>query len=474
MTGVVMFSVYAISPIRISYNESVEHQAFKGFGTSAAWWAQVLGNSEHADEIARLLYSEDGLNLDIYRFNVGAGEADNPNNRIHNTWRSTESFYVFSQEENKYVYDFSRDSAAVAMMEKALQYGAKEVIFFCNSPHYSMTHSGQASGGLTQHFSNLKKENYQDFAEYLLTIADYFYYEKNIPISYISPINEPQWGWGGDWVGQEGCFYTPEEAVELMEIFALKMQERNSPYKLSGLESGALGADQNDYIDKYLESEIINNFCDVYSGHSYWLDNNREAKKKAGDRFLKLYPDKELEMSEWCELPCKLDSFSIDSAIYMANIMEEDLNLLRAVSWQNWVAVNGYGIREDGTHISDGLISSNHEGTEIAINKRYYAYGHYSKFIPYGSVRIKSSISKSKLEGADLRLTSYKKGDSVILVIVNNSYDVKDIVLKKGGHKTMSHYATTDSKNISLDYQGEFNKNVTLESRSINTIVLKK
>ena len=105
-------------------------------------------------------------------------------------------------------------------------------------------------------------------------------------------------------------------------------------------------------------------FCDTYSAHSYWIDNKLDLKAAAGEKFRNERPDVKLEMSEWCELPLTIDSTTIDSGLYMANIMIQDLNLLGAVSWQSWTAVNGDGLME----FRDG---------ELVIYNRYYAYKHF-------------------------------------------------------------------------------------------------
>ena len=52
-----------------------------------------------------------------------------------------------------------------------------------------------------------------------------YFIEKGVPVKYISPINEPQWSWGGDWVGQEGCHYEPEQALAVFKVFAQKIKE---------------------------------------------------------------------------------------------------------------------------------------------------------------------------------------------------------------------------------------------------------
>ena len=209
---------------------ATKYQTFEEFGTSSCWWAQTVNTAEEADEIAKRLYSEEeGLGLKIFRYNIGGGEADNPDCRIWDVNRRTESFYVLNKETGEYEYDFTRDANARRVMDYAVKYGAEKIILFCNSPHFSMTKSGHASGGLEQYSSNLPKENYQAFVDYVLTIADWFI-GQGYPVYAISPINEPQWSWGGDWVGQEGCHYEIDEAIEVLELFATEMQKRNSPY----------------------------------------------------------------------------------------------------------------------------------------------------------------------------------------------------------------------------------------------------
>ena len=268
------------------------YQVFEEFGTSSCWWAQTIEDEQMADEIAKRLYSEEeGLGLKIFRYNIGGGEADNPDCRIWDTSRRTESFYVLNEKTGEYEYDFTRDKNARRMLDKAIEYGAEKGILFCNSPHFSMTKSGHASGGLEQNVSNLPQENYMDFVNYVLTIADWFVAE-GYPVYAISPINEPQWSWGGEWVGQEGCHYEVDEAIKLLELFATEMQKRNSPYKLSGPESGQMNWQYYEYVEKFFASEILNNYCDSFAGHSYWMDTKSEEKQQVGDTFKENYLDK--------------------------------------------------------------------------------------------------------------------------------------------------------------------------------------
>ncbi len=447
----------AMGKHEIMINEFEKHQTFEEFGTSSCWWAQTIESEEMAREIAKRLYSEEeGLGLKIFRYNIGAGEADNPECRIWDETRRTESFYAFNEETGEYEYDFTRDANARRMMDYCIEYGAEKVILFCNSPHFSMTSSGHASGGLTEYHSNLPEENYEAFVDYVLTIADWFV-EQGYPVYAISPINEPMWNWGGDWVGQEGCHYTVEETIKVLELFATEMKKRNSPYKLSGPESGEMSRDYYEYVEKFFASEILNEFCDSFSGHSYWMDTKSKEKKQIGDKFKKQYPDKKYEMSEWCELPLTIDSTTIDSGIHMANVIIDDLTKMNAVSWQSWTAVNG-----------DGLIDINAEGELITYN-RYYAFKHFTSFIKPGMVRIKTT---DNLKGySQLKTVAFKDNDKIVVVMVNAAKSDENIKLS-GITGSTEIYLTDSAHNCEKIYEGEFEPKITVPAKSIMTICI--
>jgi len=444
----------------IKMQPSKKYQTLESFGTSAAWWAQHIDSEEMADEIARALYcKETGLGLDAYRYNVGGGDYEDPESRI-SEWdvtqrRRTQSFYIKNPDTGEFEYDFTRDENARRVLDKAIAYGASQVVLFCNSPHFSMTRSGHASGGLGG-VTNLAPENYQAFVDYLLTVADWFV-AQGYPVTGISPMNEPQWGWGDGWVGQEGCHYEPEEVAALMELFAAAMKERGSPYALLGPESGDMSEAHTAYTDAYLQNETINEFCDTFAGHSYWMDNNIWKKWQSGRRFKKLYPDKKFEMSEWCELPMHIeDTMSIDSGLYKANIIVQDLTLLNAVSWQSWVAVNGDGVMD----IRNG---------ELVYYNRYWAFKQFTSFIKPGAVRVK--LRDSFWLGSQIASVAFRQPGETVLVMVNNSGKAQSIRLG-GSYGGVKIYATDAERNCELIYEGALAVRQILPARSISTYIL--
>ncbi len=438
----------------ILIDTSKKYQVFEDFGTSSCWWAQTISNEAEANEIAKRLFSEnDGLGLKIFRYNIGAGEADNPQSRIGDPSRRTESFYVFNNETKTYEYDFSRDANARRMLDLAVKYGAEKIILFCNSPHFSMTKSGHASGGLTGYSSNLPKENYAAFVDYVLTIADWFA-EQGYPIYAISPINEPQWEWGGEWVGQEGCHFEPDEAIELLEMFAVEMKKRNSPYRLSGPECGEMTWYHYQYVEKFFASEILNEFCDSFSGHSYWMDSKSEEKQQVGDKFKNDYPDKKYEMTEWCELPLTLDSKSIESGLLMARIIIEDLTKMNAVSWQSWTAVNG-----------DGLLDR--ENGELISYSRFYAFRHFSAFIKNGMVRVR--IFDNFSDDSEIQSVAFAGEKEKVIVLVNPKTAPESTYLC-GLSGNTEIFVTDETRKCEMIYNGKLPSSIKIPAKSIMTI----
>src|SRR5690242_2920791 len=52
---------------------------FEGWGTSLAWWANVLGgwSSTNVNAIADLVFGPSNLNINIARYNIGASPSPN-------------------------------------------------------------------------------------------------------------------------------------------------------------------------------------------------------------------------------------------------------------------------------------------------------------------------------------------------------------------------------------------------------------
>lgn len=470
--------------MEIKVDDGTTQQTVNGWGTSACWWSQNVSDAETRTELAKLLFSKEGLGLNIYRYNVGGGI--NPeHNRVGNPWRSTESFYYYNEESGKFEYDFTRDANAQAFLDEALSYGCIDtVVLFANSPHYSMTISQEASGSTQSGgVTNMSSEHYQDFVDYFLTITEYFI-NKGVPVKYISPINEPQWDWGGDWVGQEGCHYEPEQVYDILALFSKGIDERGLDVKISGPESGEIGDSTKNYFKTIAgDSEKFKNVGSL-AYHSYWADTDSKLKSDFGKWLSKQdFGDKTVDMTEWCELPCAHDVNSVESAAIMARVISNDMQLTGANSWTSWVAVNQTGISEDGLNYADGMLHANDVFSKYEIAARYYALAHYSKFIPEGSVVVKSTSNKNTVydytySGSSKKITkmlktnycAFKTPEGKIVLVIVNEDNAKDIKLDVSA-ELMEVYTTDSEHRLENTYSGEYQNKITVAENSITTVV---
>lgn len=468
----------AVPDITVHLYPFAHKQTISGFGTSACWWSPNVSDSGTREDIAKKLFSKEGLGLNIYRYNVGGGI--NPEHeRVKSSWTTTESFYYFNEESGKWEYDFTRDAKAQAVLFEALKYGCIDtVVLFANSPHYSMTVSGESSGGVKDGDSNLAKEHYQNFVDYFLTITEYFL-SKGVPVKYISPVNEPQWGWGGDGVHQEGCHYEADEVAELLRLFSLEIDKRGLDVKLSIPESGEPGKKSKEYFKAIAKDKDTMKNVGSFSYHSYWKDDDTLTKSTFGTWYsLQGYSDIPLDMTEWCELPNKHDVTSPVGAAIMARVIANDFFFTKANSWTSWVAVNGEGINgKDGLDYCDGLFTQKNNFESYSETYRYYAFGQYSKFIPKGSVMIGLATTPLFFETpfskdiTDSDFVAFKTPDGDIVLVIVNEGKAKKIKIDFRG-KGMEVYTTDPTHKLEKTYEGKMKKTVDVSESSINTVVI--
>ena len=458
---------------------AVPEQTVTGFGTSACWWAQMIDEEAERQYLAKELFSEEGLGLNIYRYNVGGGV--NPGkNRIGEPSRRTESFLYYNEESGQFEYDFTRDANAQAMLFEALSYGCVDtVVLFANSPHYSMTVNGETAGSQSGGVTNLDESRYQDFVDCFLTITEYFL-SRGVPVKYISPVNEPQWDWGGDWVGQEGCHYSAEQVVKLMELFARGIAERGLDVKLQTPESGQIGANDTPYVDALLENETVMAQVGSLAYHSYWTDTNAETKMEFGVRRCRTLGKYQVDMTEWCELPCKHDVADVEAALIMARVIANDFNLARCNSWSSWVAVNIGGVDNEGRRLSDGLFYAvDNDYREAKPTVRFTALAHFAKFVPVGSKSLTAipnitDIAEDNGGGKyyPFSLAAFRTPEKKTVIVIVNEAEKRRVTLPTLLAKGMAVYTTDKDRTLEKTFDGRYRHRITVPEKSITTVVI--
>ncbi len=457
--------------MKINLEKAVRLQTFKGWGTSACWWAQSVSDEKTQKELAELLYGDGGLKLNIYRYNIGAG-FDEELNRVENPWRKTESFMLYDRETEERSWDFSRDKNAVSVMKKCLDTGNVDtLILFCNSPHYSLCASGQASGSLLPHTCNLPKMNYKKFVGYVLDVTQHFL-DEGFPVNYISPINEPQWKWGGAHVWQEGCHYELCEVIEIYRLFAEEILRRKMPVFLYGPESGAMLEDTPDYLKALTEDELIMKVLPVFAYHSYHADERPEDRYEFKEKLVKPHPELRFDMSEWCELPNMSHTKNFKGALITARIIGQDIVYGGAESWTTWVAANNIHIKEDGFDYSDAILSGNVDFTEWTVNERFYGVAHYTKHIPVGSVPLDFGFRPS-IDNNDFNVFAFEtpSGEKVLVCVNEGAENEIEIC---GDYNTTSIIMSTQDVKEETVFEGKFKSKINVPENSIITVTVKE
>ena len=450
---------------------NTRHQTWEGFGASSCWWSQYVGSWDKPykdgdipvrEQIAQWLYSrENGIGLTIYRYNVGAGSADSGLGEFWDKNRRAHSFIGVDGE-----YNWNRDKFAVWFMNRCVELGAKDVVFFCNSPLDKLTINGMAHMSADSTV-NLDPANYDAFADYVFDVAEHFRQE-GIPVTMISPINEPQWEWKN---GQEGCHYEPAEVVGVLNAFVAELNERglSDSIEITSPESGEWGGRTREYVNAILKDDTLGRYFTKMDIHSYW--SNLDSKVKFKTWLDEHYPGTGLVMSEWCEMVNGKD-YTMDSAFNMADVIWEDMTVLDVSSWQYWVGV------ADGDY-RDGLIYVNKDAKAARPNRRLWGFGNYTKFIRPGFKRVEVSMDDNLAELRPVAFTGTDDGDGkekLVLVFINRK-EAQTVSLE--GFSDFTSYkifTTNELLDLAETASGEVSPETgyAIEGESIVTIVLSK
>lgn len=476
-------------------DENVQYQSMTGFGASAAWWAQTVPQgSQSAADLATSLYTDEGIGLTIYRYNIGGGSWDYNAYEDHAAgdfvvypeMRNTQSAFIaenydksrsaadnFADDAN---YDFSKDANALEFMRLcAEQEGStvERIILFANSPHYLLTTSGKTNGDYAYQ-SNLPKENYQAYCEYLMKYLDYVVNGMGLTVDSVSAINEPQHSWGGEDSPQEGCHYEPEELAAFYDVFYgyLKgFNEKNgTDVKMDVFESGNYDVYKSkgrvmEYVYAMSKYDYFDEI-DTLSVHSYGSPTSVEARESFVYMLNNLYGDKfNIEMSEICYMEAGLDT-GMESALWLSEVMHKDFVNLGASAWGWWMATSC-------DDYNDGLVTWawKSENGEVEPTKRYYILGQYSLFVDSGDVRIEGYIDNAD---KGVFAVAFRKADGSIIVVITNTGSKKVQINLPEGYTSLKAVQTDADSSLETVYDGEYKTAFSVGAESVTTLVISR
>lgn len=442
--------------ITVSVDPTKRHQKIQGFGASGCWWASNWPShnwsEQWIDEAIACLYDPiHGIGLNTYRHNIGAGS----NGSKILPARETRSI-----EKEPGIFDLSLDMVNQKVLDKVLAYPNVDCLtLFINSPPGRMTITGEPNGNPTRE-SNLKNDCLEAFVRYTVD-AVMAYLNAGYPVTYISPVNEPQWDWSA--CIQEGTFYSVEQVMQICRGVAEGLKQRCPSVRLSMPDSARWN---HPYVYEILqrlahEPELLQKI-DHICGHSYAATT--EDRKALAQYLSDLDLPLSLHQTEWCEEE-NLAETDMEHALILGRTLHEDLSILNVPRWEFWKAIENIA-----SYWQRGLIALPFEAEETAIKvpKRTWLLGQYSRFVTHGT-RIHLELTDSP---ATVYGTAYEKNGSIILVLTNETEKPAMIHFQNMPYVRGNIWQTSDIHDLAS--LGTINLSVgySLPGKSITTLVL--
>lgn len=422
---------------------------FEGWGTSLCWWANRIGYSEKlTGEAARLFFSEEGLSLDIARYNVGGGD-DPTHTHIERSDSAVPGYATGFNEDGSIAYDWTKDENQrnIAIAAKKAN---PDLYFegFSNSPPYFMTNSGCSSGADPAASDNLKSEQYDNFAKYIADVTKHFKDEWKIEFESYSPMNEPDTNyWGVNSPKQEGCHFDPGTSQSRMITATRKALDD------AGLEKVIVAGMDETSIDKSVANldkltDEAKQALGRIDTHTYEGSQRAQLKEKS------VFMNKTLWMSEVDNGgKAGTNPGDMGAGLNLANRILNDMNGMQPAAWVIWDIIDSHkdsdsefaGEKNKWLNQSDGLWGvgmADHDKEEIMLTQKYYVFGQFTRYIQPGDTIIASSGST---------LAAYNKDTGAIKIVAVNT---------SGGAKTytfdMSAFSKTGKKAKAFRTSGSF------------------
>ncbi|ENH95981.1 hypothetical protein J416_13129 [Gracilibacillus halophilus YIM-C55.5] len=474
----------------IMLDPSYQHEPFEGWGTALVWFANVTGGwpDEIKNELADELFGEEGLNLNIARYNIGGQDSPEtePYMRLGGAvpgyWNRPDEFAPpegVSVDEDWWDpsqpnhWDWNKDANQQWWLQAAKERGANLFEAFSNSPPYFMTQSGYTSGNTDANQDNLQPDKYEEFATYLTKVVAYLKEEMGIDIRTLSPVNEPNTDYWGAKGRQEGSHWDPASQAKIIKEVSKKLEAFDLDTVVSAMDETNPGKFRTNW-ESY--DEATKNNVGQMNVHTYGTGG------RTAIRDLAKIENKRLWMSEVDLGPGGIpqDFTNIEPGLALSERITSDITNLEPKAWVLWQAIEDQvNMNADHENMNWGLIHvdfapDDFEDLEYHKNKKFYTMGNYTKFIRPGDQFIRSD-DENTLAAMD------KENQEVVVVHTNQSDEEQVVDFDLSGFETVSEsaqatpFVTSAEENISQKDSITVKNDrltATVDAKSVTTFVI--
>ncbi|MEU4486554.1 glycoside hydrolase [Streptomyces purpurascens] len=204
------------SAVTVRIDPSYRQQEFEGWGTSLVWFANITGRYPEPirRKLADMLFGEDGLRLNIARYNIGGGNAPDVRKDYMKTGATMDGFWKApagtTREDTDWWnpddpehWDWSADPGQRWWVDRVKSKVTKWEAF-SNSPPWFQTVSGYVSGGFDANTDQIRPDRVDDFATYLVKVTEQLEKKHRITFDTLAPLNEPNTNYWGTQIGPDG------------------------------------------------------------------------------------------------------------------------------------------------------------------------------------------------------------------------------------------------------------------------------
>ncbi|MFF3848219.1 glycoside hydrolase [Streptomyces sp. NPDC002328] len=338
-----------LSAVTVRIDPSYRQQEFEGWGTSLVWFANATGG--YPDPLRKrlvdLLFGEDGLRLNIARYNIGGGNAPDVRKDYMKTGATMEGFWKAPEGTTRQDVDWwDPDDAGHwnwdadanqrwwvdQVKDKVTRWEA-----FSNSPPWFQTVSGYVSGGFDSGKDQIRADRVDEFATYLARVTERLEREHGIAFDTVNPLNEPNTTYWGTQLGadgqptggrQEGAHAGP--ALQQKVILALDeaLRDTTTEAKVSAMDETNPGIFTQNWNAYDTAARAAVDQLNVHTYGTGMRTSARDIAKGAG---------KKLWMSEvegtW---GTGTDFTGMDPGLGIATRMVDDMRELEPSAWVFW------------------------------------------------------------------------------------------------------------------------------------------
>ncbi|MEI5527958.1 glycoside hydrolase [Streptomyces brasiliscabiei] len=206
----------AANAVTVRIDPSYQQEKFEGWGTSLVWFANATGNYPEPirRQLVDMLFGEDGLGLNIARYNIGGGNAPDVRKDYMKAGATMDGFWKAPEGTTRQDmewwdpndpdhWNWDADAGQRWWVDQ-IKDKVDTWEAFSNSPPWFQTVSGYVSGGFDANTDQIRADRVDEFATYLVKVAERLEKKHGIDFDTIAPLNEPNTNYWGTQIGANG------------------------------------------------------------------------------------------------------------------------------------------------------------------------------------------------------------------------------------------------------------------------------